>query len=178
MAWRRSDLLAQCVKRSWSTLPQVCAKPFSIPVKLLWIFLEAPLIFNGVLGNTQGNLDRYALTLNVREPSYLGLTHWGPVTHISVVKLTIIDSDNGLSPGRRQAIIWTNAGILLIGPLGTNVSEILIGTFSFKKMHLKMASAKWRPFCLGLNVLTRSISWLLMPWLLASISTHDTDYVE
>ena len=34
--------------------------------------------------------------------------------------------DNGLSPGRRQAIIWTSAGILLIGPLRTNFSEILI----------------------------------------------------
>ena len=56
---------------------------------------------------------------------------------------------------RRQAIIWTNAGILLNGPWGTNFSEILIGiqTFSFKKMHLKMSSAIWRPFCLGLNVL-------------------------
>ena len=54
------------------------------------------------------------------------LTHWGWVTHICVNKLTIIGSDNGLSPGRRQAIIWTNAGILLIGPLGTNFSEILI----------------------------------------------------
>ena len=41
-------------------------------------------------------------------------------------KLTIIGSDNGFSPGRRQAIIWTNAGILLIGPLGINFSEILI----------------------------------------------------
>ena len=73
-----------------------------------------------------------------------------------VGKLTIIGSDNGLSPGRLQAIIWTNAGILLIRPLGTNFSEILIGiqTFSFKKMYLKMSSAKWRPFCLGLNVLT------------------------
>ena len=82
------------------------------------------------------------------------ITHWGRVTHICVGKLTIIGSDNGLSPGRRQAIIWTNAGILLIGPLGTNFSEILIeiDTFSFKKMHLKM-SAKWRPFCLGLNVI-------------------------
>ena len=67
----------------------------------------------------------------------------------------IIGSDNGLSPVRRQAIIWTNAWILLIGPLGTNFSEILIEiqTFSFKKMHLKMSSAKWRPFCLGLNEL-------------------------
>ena len=84
-----------------------------------------------------------------------GLTHWGRVTHICVGKLTIIDSDNGLSPGRRQAIIWTNAVIFLMEPLGTNFNEILIGiqTFSFKKMHLKMASAKWRPFCLGLYVL-------------------------
>ena len=86
---------------------------------------------------------------------FLYLTHWGRVTHICVSKLTIIGSDNGLSPGRRQAIIWTNDGILLIGPLGTNFSEILIGiqTFSLKKVHLKMTSAKWRPFCLDLNVL-------------------------
>ena len=83
------------------------------------------------------------------------LTHWGRVTHICVSKPTIIGSDNGVSPGRRQAIIWTNDGILLIGPLGTNFSEILIEiyTFSFNKMHLKMSSGKWRPFCLGLNVL-------------------------
>ena len=78
------------------------------------------------------------------------------MTHICVGKQTIIGSDNGLSPGRHQAIIGTNAGILLIGPLGTNFSEILIAieAFSFKKMHLKILSAKWRPFCLGLNVLT------------------------
>ena len=78
------------------------------------------------------------------------------MTHKCVGKLTIIGSDNGLSPGRRQANIWTNAGLLVIRHLGTNFSEILIGiqTFSFKKMHLKMSSAKWRPFfCLGLNVL-------------------------
>ena len=70
----------------------------------------------------------------------LFLTHWGRVTHVCVSKLTIIGSDNGLSPGRRQAIIWTNAGILLIRPLGTNFSEILIYTISFKKIHLKMWS--------------------------------------
>ena len=69
-------------------------------------------------------------------------------------KLTIIGSDDGLSPGRRQAIIWTNDGILLMGPLGTNVTEILSKSqmFSFRKMHLKMSSETWRPFCLGLNV--------------------------
>ena len=89
------------------------------------------------------------------------LTHWGRVTHICVGELTIIGSDNGLSPGRRQAIISTNAGILLIGPLRTNFSDILseIHSFSFKEMHLKMASAKWRPFCFGLNVLKQSSVW-------------------
>ena len=83
------------------------------------------------------------------------LTHWGRVTHIWVSKLTTIGSDNGSSPGRHQAIILSNAGILLIGPLGIKFNEnvIEIYTFSFKKMHLKISSGKWRPFCLGLNVL-------------------------
>ena len=83
------------------------------------------------------------------------LSHWGRATHICVGDLTITGSDNGLSPGRRQAIIWTNAGKLLIGPLGINFSEILIEIlrFSFKKMRLKVSSAKWLPLCLGLNVL-------------------------
>ena len=81
------------------------------------------------------------------------------MTHTGVSKLTIIVSDNGFSPGRHQATIWTNDGVLSIATLGTNFSEILseIHTFSFKKMHLKMSSAKWRPFCLGLNVLIKSI---------------------
>ena len=104
------------------------------------------------------------------------LTHWGRVTHICVGKLTIIGSDDGLSLGRRQAIIWTNAGILLIGSLGTNVSEILIGiqTFSFKKMHLKMSSGKWRPFCLGLNVLI--LQWRHMSILASRITAKWTVY--
>ena len=61
----------------------------------------------------------------------------------------------------RQAIIWTNAGILLIGPLGTNFSEILIKIhkFPFKKMHLKTSSAKCWSFCLGLNVLRMAHPW-------------------
>ena len=76
--------------------------------------------------------------------------------YICVDKLTIIGSDNGLSPGQRQAIIWTNYGIVLITYLGTNCNAIpiTIHTFSFKKIHLKMSSRKWRPFCPGLNELT------------------------
>ena len=80
------------------------------------------------------------------------LTHWGRVTHICVVKLTIIGSDNCLTPGRRQAIIWTNAGIMLIGPLEQTSILIGIQTFSFKKMHLEdvvreVVSILSRPQC-------------------------------
>ena len=89
--------------------------------------------------------------------TYICVTHphWGRVTHICVGNLTIIASDNGLSPGRRQVIIWNNAGILSIGSLGINSSEILIEIRAFwlKKMHLKMSFVKWRPSCLGLDVL-------------------------
>ena len=93
------------------------------------------------------------------------LTHWGWVTHICVRKLTIIGSDNGLSPRRRQAIIRTNAEILLIQPLGTKFSEIWIEiiTFSFKKMYLKVSSAKRQPFCLGLNGILSALSLRIVP---------------
>ena len=79
------------------------------------------------------------------------LIHWGQVMHACVNKLTIIGSDNGLLPGRCQAIILINAVILLTGPLGTNFREILIKihTFSFKKMHLKMSSVKRGQFALA-----------------------------
>ena len=87
------------------------------------------------------------LSVNRNPGLYCWLTHWGRVTHICVSQLTIIGWDNGLSRGRHQAIIWTNDEIMLIGPLGTNISEILseIHTFSFKEMHFKTSSAKWRP---------------------------------
>ena len=106
----------------------------------------------------------------------LRLTHWSRVTHICVGNLTIIGSDNGFSPGWRQAIIWTNAGILSNGPFSEILAEIV--TFSFKEMNLKVSSAKWRPSWLCLNVLTllvlqpkysgrtSAILWLLL--LLAS----------
>ena len=71
------------------------------------------------------------------------LTHLPIVCiYVSVNKVSI-GSSNGLSPIRRQAIIWTNAGLLLIGPLGTNFCKILIKTqnFSYTKMLLKISSA-------------------------------------
>ena len=82
----------------------------------------------------QPSVTKISLTISFKSRSVQWeweLTHWGRVTHICVGKLTIIGSDNG----RRQAIIRTNAGIVLIGPLRTNFSEIVIGiqTFSLKK---------------------------------------------
>ena len=105
------------------------------------------------------------------------LTHWGRVTHICVSKLTIVGSDNGLTPGRRQAITWTNAGILLIGSLWTNFSEILINIlkFSFQKMHLNISSLKWQPFCIGLNVLNITL-WGFTGTLSLSIKTDVLTY--
>ena len=101
------------------------------------------------------------------------LTHWGRVTHICVSTQTIIGSDNGLSPGRRQAIIWTSAGILLIGPLGANFNEIVIkiDTFSFKKMHLKMSSGIWRLSCRGLNGLIIALLYVMQLWHNIALST-------
>ena len=113
---------------------------------------------NGAKASTAKPLTLFSRTIPACAPAWSNnwhCTHWGRVTHICVSELTIIGSDNGLSPGRRQDIIWYNAGLLLIEPLGTDFSEISIGiqTFLFKKMHLNMSSPKWRPFCLGLNVL-------------------------
>ena len=61
----------------------------------------------------------------------LVLTHWGRVPHIRFSKLTIIVSDNGLFPGRRRAIFWTNAETLLIRNLGTNFNKSLIKNHIF-----------------------------------------------
>ena len=83
------------------------------------------------------------------------LRHWWFEMHICISKSTIIGSDNGLSPHQCQAIIWTNARILLIGPLETTFSEILmeISKFSIKKIHLKLSSVKLCSYSLDLNVL-------------------------
>ena len=87
------------------------------------------------------------------------LTHWGRVMHICVGNLTIISSDNGLLPGLRQAIIWTNAGILLNGPLWTKLQwNLNLNSIIFIKKNAFMWSTKLRPFYLGLNVLSK-VHW-------------------
>ena len=93
------------------------------------------------------------------------LTHWGRVTNICVSKLTSIGSDNGLSPGPCQAIIWTNAGIVLFGHLGTNFDEIVTKIIHFYliKCILEMPSREWRPFRFGLDVLNASPEYIRTP---------------
>ena len=81
--------------------------------------------------------------------------------HICISKLDIIGSDNGLSPGWCQAIIWKYAGIMLIWPSKTNFNEMLfrIHAFSSKKM---LYTKKWQPFCLSLNDLTQGVLTVLV----------------
>ena len=74
-------------------------------------------------------------------PTEMDITHWGRVTHIYV---------NKLSHHWCQAIILSNVCILSTGAMETNFIE----TDLIEKMRFKLSSAKWRYFCLSLNVLT------------------------
>ena len=140
--------------RNWSSLTQVMACCLTAP-SITWTNVDLKVRscdnhMNAISQEIhQPSITKFSLKINYLQclsnfPGPNVLTHWGRVTHICVSKLTSISSDNGYSPGRRQAINWTNARILLIGPLGTNFNEILIEihTFSFKKMRLKMSSGK------------------------------------
>ena len=88
------------------------------------------------------------------------LTHWIRVTHICVSKIIIIGSDNGLSPGWRQAIIWPNAGILLIGyTFKWNIiwnQYIFIQELDLKIVVYKMASISAGPRCNKYEKISRS----------------------
>ena len=78
-------------------------------------------------------------------------THWGWMMCQSMNWVSI-GSGNGLLPSWHQAITLTNADLLWIRLSGTNFSEILIKIQQLK-MHLKVSSAIWRPFCSGFIVL-------------------------
>ena len=86
------------------------------------------------------------------------LTHYGRVTHICVSEIIIIGSDDGFSPGRRQAIIWTNAGVLLIGPLGIHFNGIVnrnqyifIQKNALGNVVFEMASISSQPQCVKIK---------------------------
>ena len=94
--------------------------------------------------------------------SYL-LTHQGQVLHICINKLeTIIGLDNSLLLVQHQAIIWrTNADIFVNWMLGNkprrNLNQSML--IEVKKMHLKMMTATWRPFCFCLMCQPEPVLW-------------------
>ena len=144
--------------RSWPTLIQEMACHLLGAKKQCWLIVNRTF-WNRFQRNSNFFIEEMHLKMlsSKWQPICLScnvLTHWGQVTYICISKLTIIGSDKGLSPGRHQAIIWTNDGILSIWPWGANFSEMLtkIQTSSFNKMHLKM-SVIYQPFCLSLNTL-------------------------
>ena len=110
------------------------------------------------------------------------LTHWGRVMHTYVSKQTIIGLDNGLSPGWRQAIIWTNVGILSIGTLGTNFndnywnSNIFIQENALENIVCNMASILSRLQCVnsllpdGVLLPSHYLNqcWLIVSWTLGN----------
>ena len=94
-------------------------------------------------------------------------THWGRKTHICIREHASTGSDNGLSPGRRQAIIWTIAGILSIGPSGTNFCEMSVDIYTLlsKNNTSKMSSGEagqfvFAPICKSSLTGTWAILWL------------------
>ena len=74
------------------------------------------------------------------------LTHWG----WALVKEVVIGSYNGLLPVQHQAIIWTNAGLLLI-VFFDNKFHWNWNQFSHDKMNMKTSPAKWKQVCFGFN---------------------------
>ena len=169
MMWRQWKLISKTahvdLKSTWHKSHRYWLNHFwldgfiwwdNIPYPFLNVYIQCNVVVSQIeyYENkiTERQVSSYSKAINVLQEQLNSLRPSG--AYICVSKLTIIDSDNGLSPGRRQSIIWTNAGIL-IRTLRTNFTEILIkiSTFSFKQMHSKILSAKWRPFGLGLNVL-------------------------
>ena len=150
---------------------QVCTCRFNFWMtdlnELQWLDWKTGHQYSSLSNNHQSNMPYQDGALLVKIwYRWLNVTHWGWVMHICiskmhiwVSKINIFGSNDDLLPGRCQTIICTNAGILSIGPLETNFSEIWIeiNTFLLKKMHLKTSSAKWRLFCLGLNGLNHDI---------------------
>ena len=167
MTWYHTRSISWLLKTCWCKKPQylqsrywpIYSRIFQFQYDMNWQFIhlnidpDPPVLQNG-MKNSQFINSLWPCCIIWSQKSWL--THWGWMTYIGASKVTITGSDNGLSPGWRQAMIWTNAGILLIGPLRTNFSgiSIQIHTFSFQKVHLKKSSGKWRPFCVSLNVLT------------------------
>ena len=102
------------------------------------------------------------------------------LTHICVSKLCIINSDNELLPGRRQAIIWTNVGIFLFLTLRNNLqwdvnrnSYIFIQGNPFENVACEMAAILFRPQCLN-RVMNSQWFCCTFAWMALQIHSNNT----
>ena len=123
--WHRS--FQRKLRSHWLKFLRHVAKTLVIQGPVTWIFIQS---------ETRRHIQAVPYVMGMRGTQFCNpilslLTHWGRVTDIYVSNINTIGSNNGLSPGRHQAIIGTNAGILLIWSLGTNFSVILIDTHTF-----------------------------------------------
>ena len=100
---------------------------------------------------------RQSLIHQYRSYRHVIKNHCGWVTHICVGNLTIIGSDNDLSPGRRQVIIWTNSGIFLIGHLSKSIH--FIQENAFKAIVCRMAAILSRPQYVNTNGIQMWSQW-------------------
>ena len=136
---------------------------FETPLRSLWRDCNNTCYLNGLyIWQLSCSCDEHGSQFC--HHAHICLARWGRVTHICV---GVIDSDNGLLPGRRQAIIKTNAGTLLIGPLATNFKENLtqIGAFSFKNIHSKFSRCHymvWRTWVFNIYF-TCARLWYICP---------------
>ena len=148
--WGADENLAVLITKHWNTSKLKCAS-YSLTCHLNALLKVSLMIYQHWF---RRRLSAHHF-MNPSQPRWL--THSGRVMHIFISELTTIGACHGFLPGHCQDIIWTNAWILLIGPLGTNFSEILIEIhiFSFKKAHLKISFVKLQPFCIGLNALIK-----------------------
>ena len=142
----------------------------------LWIVTDTSIMFIQIFNYLEMSMVKVIFDVQCLKFCFISsLTHWGRVTHICVSKITIMGSDNGLSPDRRQAIIWTNARLLSIKPLRTYLNENLIKKqqFSLKKnarenVVWKMASILSRLQCVNNEFLN----------FLESMFTHNHELYE
>ena len=107
---------------------------------------------------------RCCCLFNRNTPNTVVLTHWGRVTHICVSKLTIIGSDNGLSPGRHHHYLnqcWNIVNSNLTNKLQWNLKRnscIFIHENGFENVVCEMASILSRPPCVT-NATIRAYMW-------------------
>ena len=152
MAWFHIQCIPRNMDRAYTAL---CFVVFSYWM-ILSMYPSGYDCFTGTEGNIKigpvpvNNPKRYWYTNHVN-----GLINWGRVTHICVSKINHHWSREWFvawsAPSHYLNQCWIIVHWNLKNKLQWNLNKIC--TFTFKKMHLKMSSVKWRPFCLGLNML-------------------------